>query len=192
MANLSLLVDECSSGETSTCPVRDRCVSSFLIIVSSLFLSSLYSRKLFYANEIFQGILIHTKAMCEVYYFGQKDRVQPLCLLDRYAYLKTLTLAEFSQRQTAQMDTTLMKLKDFLDHIADLAAKACQVNTGQFTDTEKFTLLRFRKQWNWKESRSRHWRIPICTGEQWKRKKQRKVPNRFWNPNRIEPLRCAI
>ena len=109
--------------------VNAYCKASLSILIPDhLFRSSLYSRKLFYANEVFQGILIHTKAMCEVYYFGQTDRVEPLCLLDRYAYLRTLTLEEFSRRQAAQMETTLMKLKDFLDHVADLAAKACQVN----------------------------------------------------------------
>jgi hypothetical protein len=66
--------------------------------------------------------------MCEVYYYGQIDRVKPLCLLDRYAYQETLTLQEFSQRQSTQMNTTLAKLMQFIDQVAVLAADACQVN----------------------------------------------------------------
>ena len=89
--------------------------------------SALHYRKLFYANEIFQGILIHVKAMCEVYYFGQSNRIQPFCLLDRHAYQETLTLQEFSRRQLAQMNETVNKLTKFLDQVAVLAADACQV-----------------------------------------------------------------
>ena len=89
--------------------------------------SALHYRKLFYANEIFQGILIHVKAMCEVYYYGQNNRVEPFCLLDRYAYQETLNLQEFCRRQYAQMNVTVMKLTKFLDQIATLAADACQV-----------------------------------------------------------------
>ncbi|CAF3406660.1 unnamed protein product [Rotaria socialis] len=87
---------------------------------------SLHYRKLFYANEIFQGIIIHVKAMCEVYYFGQKNQAQPFCLLDRHAYQQTLTLEEFTRRQFAQMDTTVTKLNKFLDQVAVLASDACQ------------------------------------------------------------------
>ncbi|CAF3175521.1 unnamed protein product [Rotaria sp. Silwood2] len=87
---------------------------------------SLHYRKLFYANEILQGVLIHVKAMCEVYYYGQKNYVQPFCLLDRHAYQETLTLSEFSRRQFLQMNTTVIKLTKFLDQVAVLAADACQ------------------------------------------------------------------
>jgi hypothetical protein len=66
--------------------------------------------------------------MCEVYYYGQTTRVKPLCLLDRHAYQETLTLSEFSRRQFIQMNITVIKLKELLDHIASLAVKACQVN----------------------------------------------------------------
>jgi uncharacterized protein YqfB (UPF0267 family) len=89
--------------------------------------SAIHRRKLFYANEIFQGVLIHVKAMCEVHYYGQNDQVQALCLLDRYAYQQTLTLDEFIRRQFTQMNITLMKLKDFIDHVANLADQACRV-----------------------------------------------------------------
>jgi len=90
--------------------------------------SSHHYRKLFFANEIFQGILVHVKAMCEVYYYGQADHIKPFCLLDRYAYQETLTLQEFSRRQSAQMNSTGMKLMEFIDQVAALAANACQVN----------------------------------------------------------------
>ncbi|CAF1414036.1 unnamed protein product [Rotaria sordida] len=83
-------------------------------------------RKLFYANEILQGVFIHVKAMCEVYYYGQANYVQPFCLLDRHAYQETLTLQEFSRRQFLQMNTTVIKLTKFLDQVAVLAADACQ------------------------------------------------------------------
>lgn len=66
--------------------------------------------------------------MCEVYYFGQTDNVQALSLLDRHAYQQTLTLEEFLRRQSTQMDRTLTKLKEFLDHVAILASQACQVD----------------------------------------------------------------
>lgn len=70
--------------------------------------------------------------MCEVHYFGQNDRVQALCLLDRHAYQQTLSLDEFLRRQSAQMNRTLAQLRDFLDHVAGLAAQACQVTcSGQ-------------------------------------------------------------
>jgi hypothetical protein len=101
--------------------------SSFYNILNSFF-RNLHFRKLFYANEIFQGVLIHVKAMCEVYYYGQTDRVQPFCLLDRYAYQETLTLKDFSKRQFTEINTTLMKLLQFIDQVAVLAADACQVN----------------------------------------------------------------
>ena len=65
--------------------------------------------------------------MCEVYYYGQTNRVKPFCLLDRYAYQKTLTLKEFSQRQFTQMNATVVKLLEFIDQVAVLAADACQV-----------------------------------------------------------------
>ncbi|CAF4669138.1 unnamed protein product [Rotaria sp. Silwood1] len=87
---------------------------------------ALHYRKLFYANEILQGIIIHVKAMCEVYYYGQTNYVQPFCLLDRHAYQETLTLQEFSRRQILQMNTTVIKLTKFLDQVAVLAADACQ------------------------------------------------------------------
>jgi hypothetical protein len=66
--------------------------------------------------------------MCEVYYYGQTNRVKPFRLLDRYAYQETLTLQEFSQRQFNQMNITVAKLLEFIDQIAVLAADACQVN----------------------------------------------------------------
>ncbi len=106
------------------------CTKSYFshVILFYFLFSSLHYRKLFYANEIFQGILIHVKAMCEVYYYGQTNRVKPLCLFDRYAYQETLTLQEFSRRQFTQMNITVAKLLDFTDQIAVLAADACQVN----------------------------------------------------------------
>jgi hypothetical protein len=66
--------------------------------------------------------------MCDVYYYGQINRVKPFCLLDRYAYQETLTLQEFSRRQSLQMNQTVAQLIEFLDQIAVLAADACQVN----------------------------------------------------------------
>jgi hypothetical protein len=110
--------------------VNEHCIKSLSSNFSMLILysSTLHYRKLFYANEIFQGILIHVKAMSEVYYYGQTNRVKPFCLLDRYAYQETLTLQEFSRRQFAQMNLTLSKLIQFVDQVAVLAADACQVN----------------------------------------------------------------
>lgn len=99
----------------------------FPLVYSVCSFSALHHRKLFYANEIFQGVLIHVKAMCEVYYFGQTNRVKPFYLLDRYAYQQTLTLEEFTRRQFTQMDETLVKLMQFIDQVAVLAADACQV-----------------------------------------------------------------
>jgi len=69
--------------------------------------------------------------MCEVYYYGQTNRVKPLCLLDRYAYQETLTLQEFYRRQFTQMNITVKKLLEFIDQIAVLAADACQVNLSK-------------------------------------------------------------
>jgi hypothetical protein len=66
--------------------------------------------------------------MCEVYYYGQINRVKPLCLLDRHAYQETLTLQEFSRRQFAQMNLIVNKLLEFIDQVSVLAADACQVN----------------------------------------------------------------
>ena len=66
--------------------------------------------------------------MCEVYYYGQIDRVKPFYLLDRYAYQETLNLEEFSRRQFTQMDQTVEKLMRFIDQVAVLAVDACQVN----------------------------------------------------------------
>ncbi|CAF0983043.1 unnamed protein product [Adineta steineri] len=87
---------------------------------------SIHNRKLFYANEIFQGVLIHVKAMCEVYYYGQTDRIKPFCLLDRHVYQQTSTLEEFSRRHFAQMNATSIKLREFIDQIAILAVHACE------------------------------------------------------------------
>ena len=101
-----------------------------------LFSSAIHHRKLFYANELFQGVLIHVKAMCEVYYYGQTDRVKSFCLLDRHAYQQTLTLQEFTRRQFTQMDVTVEKLVKFIDQVAVLAADACQV---RFFHVEAFT-----------------------------------------------------
>ena len=66
--------------------------------------------------------------MCEAYYYGETDRVKPLCLLDRSAYQETLTLQEFSRRQFVQMNATTMKLHELIDQVAVLAANACQVS----------------------------------------------------------------
>lgn len=125
MANISLLVVECSRRETKSNTVLPPSFSPSSHLIYSF--SALHHRKLFYANEIFQGVLIHVKAMCEVYYFGQINRVKPFYLLDRYAYQETLTLQEFTQRQFAQMDQTLEKLMNFIDQVAVLASNACQV-----------------------------------------------------------------
>ena len=73
-------------------------------------------------------MLIHVKAMCEVHFYGQPGRVKAFCLLDRAAYQQTLTLDEFVRRQFAQMQSTVIRLKKFLDHVASLAAKACEVS----------------------------------------------------------------
>lgn len=78
--------------------------------------------------------------MCEVYYYGQINRVKPLCLLDRYAYQKTLTLEQFSQKQFNQMNITVTKLLKFIDLVAVLASDACQVN---YTDKNKNIKIRF-------------------------------------------------
>lgn len=123
------------------------------IILSLIFIflfcfsfSTLHSRKLFYTNEIFQGILIHVKAMCEVYYYGQVNRVKPLCLLDRFAYQETLTLNEFCQRQTSQMNATLVRLTEFIDQVAVLAAGACQVNFLEITFENKNKTICFSQK----------------------------------------------
>ena len=126
MANVSLLVVECSTCKTSTNNVILN--PKHLDFTSSYLFSSFHNRKLFYANEIFQGVLIHVKAMCEAYYYGETDRIKPLCLLDRYAYQETLTLQEFSRRQFAQMNVTTIKLHELIDQVAVLAANACQVS----------------------------------------------------------------
>lgn len=126
MANISLLVVQCSRRKTTSNTVLILLFGHSFILIVVIF-SALHYRKLFYANEIFQGVLIHVKAMCEVYYYGQTNRVIPFCLLDRHAYQKTLTLQEFTRRQFTQMDVTVEKLIKFIDQVAVLAADACQV-----------------------------------------------------------------
>lgn len=113
------------------------------------------TRNLFCANQVFQGVLLHVRNLCERASsskngLGDEENSILMIKIDTNA---TYTLEEFNQFQDVQINSALQKLKALKEEVINLTYISCIVIFLNLTWFElKIKEFKFKRQWvNWKE-----------------------------------------
>ncbi len=91
---------------------------------------NLLKRRLFCANEVFQGVLVHVRKLCErasSSRFGIGSGSSAIVMI-KYNDKVTLSLESFCKQQQQQIDHSLQQLISFKEVVMELVYDSCIVS----------------------------------------------------------------